>query len=269
MITKYKNQNITREEAQRTAAAKIEQIRYGDENKDYFWIIDEHPTMIMHPYISELIDSDLTEYKDPKGKNLFVEATELVAQDGEGYIDYMWQWKDDSTRIVPKLSYVRGYKPWGWIIGTGIYLEDVNEEIKTIRKRLVRISLLITLFISVVISFVIRQSLNIENKRKDAESELLLSKQKYKSLVEASTEGTLMLLGQAIIFSNIKFNDLIGFDSSTIMSLKFEDIFTADWDLILLHLKIPKNQYRWKRKSFVQTNEKDVMLSVSEINYGV
>ncbi len=262
------NENITREEAQLAAVAKIEQIRYGAENKDYFWIIDEHPIMIMHPYRPELILKDLTDYKDPNGKKLFVEATKLVDQDGEGFIDYMWQWKDDSTRIVPKLSYVRGYKPWGWIIGTGIYLEDVNEEIKTIRKRLVNISLLITLFISVVLSFVIRQSLNIENKRKSAESELLLSKQKYKSLVEASTEGTLMFLGKNIIFSNIKFSNLIGFDSAKIMSMKFEEMFTADWDLILSSFNDKKRSVSLETRIKCSGDvEKEVIISVSQIQY--
>ena len=129
----YKNQNFTLDEAQKMAAFKIEKIRYGAEYKDYFWIIDSHPTMIMHPYRPELINSDLTDYKDPNGKKLFTEASILVSQQGEGFIDYMWQWKDDSTRIVPKLSYVKGYQPWGWIVGTGIYLEDVNEEIKILK----------------------------------------------------------------------------------------------------------------------------------------
>ena len=133
----YQNLNYPKEEAQKMAAAKIEQIRYGGENKDYFWIIDEHPNMIMHPYRYELIDADLTNYQDPNGKKLFVEATKLVAQNGEGFIDYMWQWKDDSTRIVPKLSFVRAYKPWGWIIGTGIYLEDVKQEISTLKNLLI------------------------------------------------------------------------------------------------------------------------------------
>jgi PAS domain S-box-containing protein len=262
------NENIPREEAQAAAVAKIEQIRYGDENKDYFWITDEHPIMIMHPYRPELILKDLTDYEDPNGKKLFVEATKLVDQDGEGFIDYMWQWKDDSTRIVPKLSYVRGYQPWGWIIGTGIYLEDVNEEIKTIRKRLVNISLLITLFISVVLSFVIRQSLNIENKRKNAESELLLSKQKYKSLVEASTEGTLMLLGQTIIFSNIKFNNLIGYDSSRIMSFRFEEIFTTDWDTILSLFDDERRSVSIETRIKCSGDiEKEVIISVSQIQY--
>jgi signal transduction histidine kinase len=211
----YKSNKLTKEEAQKLAASRIRQIRYGRENKDYFWITDMQPVMIMHPYTSELIDADLSEYQDANGKKLFVESAELVRSEGDGFIEYMWQWKDDPTRIVPKLSYVRGFEPWGWIVGTGIYLEDVREEMTILKNRLLRISLFITLLIAAILSFVIRQSLNIENKRKDAEGKLQLSKQKYKSLVEASTEGTLMILNQSIIFSNAMFNKLIGYDATT------------------------------------------------------
>jgi signal-transduction protein with cAMP-binding, CBS, and nucleotidyltransferase domain len=260
--------SISLEEAQRLAAYRIEQIRYGKENKDYFWIIDQHPTMIMHPYRSELRNSDLTDYEDPNGKKLFVEATNLVAENGEGYINYMWQWKDDSTRIVPKLSYVRGYGPWGWIIGTGIYLEDVQEEIKTLKIRLIRISLLITLIITIILSFVIRQSLNIENQRKDAESELLLSKQKYKSLVQASTEGTLMMLNQMIIFSNVKFNQLIGHDATQVLKLTFEDIFTAEWEPIISSFDDSKRSVSLETQIKCNNDTlKDVIISVSQIPY--
>jgi len=265
----YKNGNFTKEEAQRLAGSRIKRIRYGQERKDYFWIIDRHPTMIMHPYTSELLDSDLTNYKDPNGKKLFVEANELVAKNGDGFIEYMWQWKDDSSRIVPKLSYVKGYEPWEWIIGTGIYLEDVKEEIKTLRNRLLRISFIITLVISTILSFVIRQSLSIENKRKDAESQLLLSRQKYKSLVEASTEGTLMFLNETIIFSNVKFNQLIGYDEAHVLSLKFEDIFKTGWKQIMDSIKDPKKSVSLETQiKCIDELEKDVILSVSKINYG-
>ncbi len=264
----YKSLNFSKEEAQKMAASKIEQIRYGKEQKDYFWIIDRHPTMIMHPYRSELIYSDLTNYKDAHGKKLFVEATELVAQNGEGFIYYMWQWKDDSTRIVPKLSYVREYKPWGWIIGTGIYLEDVKEEIGVLKNRLLRISFIIALFITIILSFVIRQSLNIENKRKDAEDKLLLSKQKYKSLVDASTEGTLMILNQTIIFSNFKFGSLIGYDAAQITSLNFDDIFTVDWEQIISSFDDLKKTVSLETQIKCYDNtEKDVILSISKIKY--
>jgi len=42
----------------------------------------------------------------------------------------MWQWKDNAQKIVPKISYVKGFEPWGWVLGTGIYLEDVYDEIE-------------------------------------------------------------------------------------------------------------------------------------------
>ena len=137
--------------------------------------------------IRSYYDADLSYYEDSRGKLLFVEATKIVNEQGGGFIDYMWQWKDDSTRIVPKLSYVKGFEPWGWIIGTGIYLEDVRSEISTLKHRLLRITLIFTVLIGGILAFIIRQSLGIENRRSTAEKKLRLSRLKYKSLVEAST----------------------------------------------------------------------------------
>lgn len=264
----YISNKISKAEAQRIALSKIEQIRYGGENKDYFWIIDEYPVMIMHPYRHELINTDLTDYTDANGKKLFVEATKMVKKNGHGFVDYMWQWKDDSTLIVPKLSYVKGYQPWGWIIGTGIYLEDVKHEIKSLKNHQVRIALFISLLLTIILSYVIRQSLNIENKRKKAESKLLLSKQKYKSLVTASSEGTLMILNKNIIFSNIKFSNLIGYDTLQLGSLKFEDIFTAEWEDLISSFDDPKKSQTLETKIKCKDgSEKDVILSVSRIKY--
>lgn len=264
----YRSLNFSEEKARKMAASKIAQMRYGKENKDYFWIIDMHPTMVMHPYRSELMHTDLSEYQDPNGVKLFVKAVEIVDEKGEGFIDYMWQWKDDSTRIVPKLSYVRAYKPWGWIIGTGIYLEDVNEEIRILENRLLKISFLITLIITIILSFVIRQSLNIENRRKDFKAKLLLSSQKYKSLVEASTEGTLMILNRNIIFSNVKFNTLIGYDSAQVLSMKFETIFKTNWKKVISSFDDPKKSVSLETQIKCHDgNKKDVIISVSKIKY--
>ena len=264
----FLNHSFTKEEAQKLAAYRIEQIRYGKENKDYFWIIDESPSMIMHPYRKELIGKDLTTYKDPEGKRMFVEAAKQVKLNGHGFIDYMWQWKDDSTRIVPKLSYVNGYQEWGWIVGTGIYLEDVKQEIKVLKNRLLRISLFIIFIISILLIYIIRQSLNIEKKRKKAESNLLLSNQKYKSLVAASNEGTLMILNDRIIFSNIKFCNISGYDSNQLAKLNFEDIFDADWKLLISSFDDPKKSHSLETQlKCLDGNEKEVIISVSKIKY--
>ena len=125
--------NLTREEAQQQVLQRIRDLRYGPEGKDYFWINDFGPKMIMHPFRSDLDGKDLSSFKDPQGTVLFVEFVRTCRDQGHGFVEYMWQWKDDKTLIVPKLSYVQAFAPWGWIIGTGVYLNDVTDELASIR----------------------------------------------------------------------------------------------------------------------------------------
>ncbi|MFO7873531.1 MAG: DUF294 nucleotidyltransferase-like domain-containing protein [Bacteroidales bacterium] len=265
----YVDGTLSKTEAQERAARQISQMRYGKENKDYYWIIDMQPTMIMHPYRKELVNTDLSGYKDPKGKRLFVEAAELVNKQNDGFIRYMWQWKDDPSRIVPKLSYVKAFQPWNWVIGTGIYIEDVKEEINQLEKRLIHISILITAIIIAILFYIIRQSLRIENKRKDAEDKLKLSRQKYKTLVEASTEGTLMIVDDEIIFSNIKINHIIGFDVLQEPNLTFEDLFEVNWKDIVQSFDDPQKSVSFESRIKKGKNKgKDVVLSVSKIKHG-
>ena len=126
---------LTREQAQALAITRIEALRYGPEGKDYFWIQDMQPRMIMHPYRDDLNGQELLNFTDPRGVPIFVEFADLVRRAGEGYIDYVWQWKDDPLRLEPKESYVKGFAPWGWVIGTGIYIDDVNAEIARIEQQ--------------------------------------------------------------------------------------------------------------------------------------
>lgn len=186
------DEGLTQAEAQDLARSSIGSIRYGSDLKDYFWITDMHPVMIEHPYRSDLNGKDLSDFRDSKGKFVFVEFVKAVSASGQSYVDYMWQWNDDSTRIVPKLSYVRLFKPWGWIIGTGIYIEDVKSEIRRIETRALIISGIIAAIIILLLTAITRQSHRIEQKRKDTENDLIRSKELYRTLAEAATEGVLI-----------------------------------------------------------------------------
>lgn len=117
------------DDALKKSLKEIETLRYGDEGKDYFFIIDEAPKMLMHPYSKALEGQSLADYKDPTGKKLFVEMVSVIQRNGgAGFVDYMWPWKGDAKNIQPKLSYVREFKPWKVIVGTGIYVNDVKEQ---------------------------------------------------------------------------------------------------------------------------------------------
>ncbi len=265
----YKDSLITLEEAQQLAINKIGKMRYGDESKDYFWITDLFPRMIMHPYRTELNGTELTNYKDQAGKLLFVVAIDTVVNSGEGFIDYMWQWKDDSTRIVPKLSFVKIYHDWNWIIGTGIYLEDVKEEISALEKRLVKITFIIIGIISVIILFIVKQSLDIERRRKDVEDKLKASRRKYQSLVEASIDGTLLIIDDKIIFSNMKFNNMFGSSASYVLSLKFDDIFDILWNDAKSKIKNSgKSESIDTHLKVLNKLNKDVVLTISKVYFG-
>jgi methyl-accepting chemotaxis protein len=112
-------------EQQESIADFIGALRYGPENKDYFWINDIHPRMVMHPYKPELNGKDLSESKDPNGKRLFVEFVKVCREKGEGFVDYYWP-KYGADKPQPKLSFVKLFKEWGWIVGTGMYIDGIE-----------------------------------------------------------------------------------------------------------------------------------------------
>ena len=261
--------NMSESEAKQLAIKRIENIRYGDARKDYFWITDTTPTMVMHPYMPRLNNKDLSDYTDPEGKKLFVEAAGIVQKKDAGYLHYMWQWKDDSLRIVPKLSYVKGFEPWGWIIGTGIYIEDVKEEINTLKSRLVKSAFAIFFIISIFVAYGTRHSLLIEKKRRETEESLRQSRLKYKALVEASTEGTLMLLDDKIIYSNNKISELTGFDENSIRNKSCSEIFTIQNSKQQIHDLLPETGHSQNIQAILETKNGagiDVVLTISNIN---
>jgi methyl-accepting chemotaxis protein len=103
---------LSREAAQAGALAVVKGLRY--EEREYFWINDLHPRMVMHPIKPALDGKDLTENKDPTGKRLFVEFVKAVkaGKDGAGFVDYRWP-KPGLEEPVRKISYVKLYEPWG------------------------------------------------------------------------------------------------------------------------------------------------------------
>ena len=118
---------LSKEEAIQSAGEMIKHLRYG--KTGYFWIHDFDTKMVMHPTNPKLDGKDLTGYKDPNGVKLFVEMTQKINSKGSGFVPYMWP-KPGSDKPQPKLSFVKGFKPWGWIFGTGIYIDDIDRLIE-------------------------------------------------------------------------------------------------------------------------------------------
>jgi methyl-accepting chemotaxis protein len=114
---------ITDEQARAAALRALGAMRYSENG--YFWVNDTEPRMIMHPFAQDLVGKSLADYRDPNGVALFEEMLEVVKASGEGRVNYVWN-KGDSDVPSPKISYVKGFEPWGWVIGSGLYVDDVD-----------------------------------------------------------------------------------------------------------------------------------------------
>ena len=148
---KVKDNKLTLEEAKKAAMFAVKDMKYGPEGKDYLWINDFHPKMIMHPFATQLDGKDLSDYKDPRGFRLFVAFVDECRKNGKGFVSYMWQWKDNKDKIVPKISYVQSYDSWQWIVGTGMYIEDVNQQIlKKILNVIIFFGIIVAIYIIII-----------------------------------------------------------------------------------------------------------------------
>ncbi len=146
---------FTEEEAHVRAKEVVRGLRYAE--GEYIFIIDQDAKMIMHPIKPELEGKSVADSKDPSGKALFVEMTKVAKDKGEGTVEYMWP-KPGQTAASPKLSYVNLYKPWGWVVGTGIYIDDVTKEMNTIRFGII-IALVICAVVILLFSWIVARKI--------------------------------------------------------------------------------------------------------------
>lgn len=139
---------------------RINKMRYNKD--DYFWVNDQQPRMVFHPIKKELNGKDLTQHKDPNGKQLFVEMVKVCAESGEGFVEYQWP-KPGFEKPVPKISFVRLFKPWGWMVGSGVYIDDIDAHVNRARAGVLggmAAALLVALGLGFVVGGLYRKSLS-------------------------------------------------------------------------------------------------------------
>jgi methyl-accepting chemotaxis protein len=199
---KVKSGELKLEEAQKRALADIKSLRY--KGNEYFWVNDTNTVMVMHPIKAELNGRDLSGEKDSHGKLYFSEFVKVAKDKGEGFVDYYFP-KPNETKPSPKLSYVKLFNQWGWVIGSGIYIDDVSAEIGKIRMQIIIATILIAaiiLCIAFFVSKIITRSLNkaVEVANELAEGNLVLT-------VEADTtdEAGQLLSGMKNMVEKLKF----------------------------------------------------------------
>ncbi|MGB5867963.1 MAG: cache domain-containing protein [Arcobacteraceae bacterium] len=147
------------------ALEAIKKIRYG--TSGYFWIHNVDLKMVMHPIKPSLDGKSLENLKDTNGQNLFVAMNKVANGSVEGgKVSYYWP-KPNVTEAKEKFSYVQKFAPWGWILGTGSYVDDIEKDMSMLQdlsdEEIVETttSLILTTLIILIISyFIITYSFN-------------------------------------------------------------------------------------------------------------
>ncbi|SBT09320.1 Methyl-accepting chemotaxis sensory transducer with Cache sensor [Candidatus Accumulibacter aalborgensis] len=145
-----RNGALSDDDARKYAAETLRQMRYS--GGEYFFVLDTQHHFVMHPTKPELEGKNSAEMRDPNGKPLVQELvrTALASERG-GTVDYVFA-KPGSDKPVAKISYAAQFKPWGWVYGTGIYLDDVDRAFRSQAiNALIIIALVLTLLAGVAV----------------------------------------------------------------------------------------------------------------------
>ncbi|ABQ26354.1 methyl-accepting chemotaxis protein [Geotalea uraniireducens] len=148
---KAKSGELPVAEAQKRALEGVRNLRY--QGNEYFWVNDLEPKMLMHPIKPELDGKNVSDLKDPNGKQIFIEFAKVAKEKEAGTVEYMWS-KPGAAKPVDKISYVKLVKGWDWVVGSGIYVDDVQAEMSKLRWQIIIATFLCALFIFVFAYFV-------------------------------------------------------------------------------------------------------------------
>ena len=217
---------LTEEEAKERVLSRIRSIRYGTGNKDYFWVNNMDFKLVMHPYRPDMEGLDLYDYMDSKGNHLFVDFVNIAKDNGAGFSTYWWQLHEDQNKIVPKISYIKYFEPWKWVIGTGVYIENLNEALHKIAAKLVFVTsviFVIVLILSVIINI---NSLIIQQRQLDSQKQLEESELRFRQIVEKSPFPMFLINNDfKIDYINPKFEEIFGYCASEINTI--DDFLTT------------------------------------------
>ncbi len=134
--TKYQSSTEkTTKESQQEVLTLLRKLTYA--NNDYFFVSNYNNILLSHPYLQGI---DFTYIKDMNGNLIVPPMVEIARKKGFGFTRYWWKKNSDNNKIFEKLSFVKDFAPWQWVIGTGVYIDDIANEVQK-RKEMLLLNL--------------------------------------------------------------------------------------------------------------------------------
>ncbi len=217
MNKSVKNGTISLHHAKAEALSILEDQRYGEKKDFYFWIIDMQPVLLMHPFQKDLEHTYVGNYTDAKGNRLFQEMVDIAKTSGEGYLEYLWEVPYSGGDVLAKKSFVKSYEPWGWIIGTGFYIQRLSSEIRSLFIVITIFSTAVLLLIILISVFLYRQRVKLNTQNLNFKMDLFKSERRYFELLKSMNDGFVVIdSSNRIKLANRKFCDWVGMNETDI-----------------------------------------------------
>ncbi|WP_194435159.1 methyl-accepting chemotaxis protein [Vibrio fluminensis] len=136
-----KRESLGDKKAQQFALEALNSLRYDDNN--YFWVVDQNVQIVMHPIKPELNGENANSFQDASGKYYWREMVSLSQNSTQsGYLDY--QWLTPNQELQDKISYIKLFPEWNWIIGSGLLVSDIQETFYELAVKEISIALLLS-----------------------------------------------------------------------------------------------------------------------------
>ncbi|MFZ5352493.1 MAG: methyl-accepting chemotaxis protein [Bacillota bacterium] len=240
----YKSGKISEEKAKEAAMQTIKHLRYGKDG--YVWINDYDQVMVMHPTNPKLDGQSMVDFEDPNGFKLFGAMAAVVKEKGEGEIRYEWP-KPGFDKPQPKISYVKGFEEWQWIIGTGVYVDDLDGVKFRIRNNILLFCIIIIL-VSVLLMLGIVIPLNKSMKKVlcrldsiasgDFSDSLDMDQKDEMGLIAKSVNA--LLANMRLLFSNVLEIEERVYTSSTHVKQSLDDLSSGSEQIALTVSELAK-----------------------------
>jgi len=255
----FKAGKITEQAAQQAAINEVMLIRY--DNNNYFWINNEKAEMVAHAVKPSLNGKDLSKLEDPNGKFLFVEFVNLIKKTPQGgVVDYLWEKPGEDTP-VEKISYVKGFTPWGWIIGTGIYIDDVEDTmLASVQDLLVNVAI-ITVLILVLLFFIAKSIITPINNTSRALANLAQGEGDLTQRLAINGKDEIADLAQSFNQFMEKIHHIIEQVQDSAKAVKHASINLSD----LSHDALQSNEQQNVETSQIATASNQMLSTITEI----
>jgi len=204
------------------ASREIHDLRWEGKKKNYFFVINSKGRMLVHPFHPELVNTSVLDLKDARGFPIIRSAIDAAVKQGEGYIEYVWDRPDMPGAVLPKLTFVKAFPPWDWIICSGIYYDDIIKEHDDAKSNMNRVFGATFIIIIFMLGFMITRGGLGAKKQETTKSQLDASEKKFKDIFNNTYQliGLLDTEGRVVEINNTA-RDLIRAEPESFLNKPF------------------------------------------------